>query len=212
MLIYLAMIESDEDKSKFEIIYDTYKKLMLYEANKILMDTHDTEDVVHYTETEYISYKDMYTPYSEELGEPIGQVIQTVYVKETFDDNGMILESRLMNKQEADEYKAEVAERLRSGEQVRVAPNGMQSFPASDSTSQGELTITLTVYKFGATGYKGLAKAQWTSGVWILPDGEERPSVGKDYLAITWGGNGEIKQKSKSISGIMLACKCQSNR
>ena len=38
MLIYLAMIESDEDKSKFEIIYDTYKKLMLYEANKILMD------------------------------------------------------------------------------------------------------------------------------------------------------------------------------
>ena len=47
MLIYLAMIESDEDKSKFEIIYDTYKKLMLYEANKILMDTHDTEDVVH---------------------------------------------------------------------------------------------------------------------------------------------------------------------
>ena len=169
----------------------------------VLAEEMPTTDISeeYYTETEYISYKDMYTPYSEELGEPIGQVIQTVYVKETFDDNGMILESRLMNKQEADEYKAEVAERLRSGEQVRVAPNGMQSFPASDSTSQGELTITLTVYKFGATGYKGLAKAQWTSGVWILPDGEERPSVGKDYLAITWGGNGEIKQKSKSISG-----------
>lgn len=47
MLIYLAMIESDADKSKFEIIYDTYRKLMLYQANKILMDTQDTEDVVH---------------------------------------------------------------------------------------------------------------------------------------------------------------------
>lgn len=47
MLIYLAMIESDEDKSKFEIIYNAYKKLMLYQANKILGDINDTEDVVH---------------------------------------------------------------------------------------------------------------------------------------------------------------------
>ena len=47
MLIYLAMIESDEDKSKFEIIYNSYKKLMLYQANTILGDTNDTEDVVH---------------------------------------------------------------------------------------------------------------------------------------------------------------------
>lgn len=156
----------------------------------------------YYSETEYIAAEDMRTPYSsEELGEPIGQVIQTVYVRETFDDNGMILESRLMNKQEADDYKAEVAQRLRSGEQVRVAPNGMRSFPADDSTSEGELTITLTVSKSGSTGYKGKAEVQWTNGIWILPDGEERPSVGKDYLAITWGGKGELKQKSKSISG-----------
>lgn len=47
MLIYLAMIESDADKSKFEIIYTSYKNLMLYHANQILGDTNDTEDVVH---------------------------------------------------------------------------------------------------------------------------------------------------------------------
>lgn len=47
MLIYLAMIESDADKSKFEIIYNSYKKLMLHQANKVLGDTNDTEDVVH---------------------------------------------------------------------------------------------------------------------------------------------------------------------
>lgn len=47
MLIYLAMIDSDGDKSKFEIIYNSYKKLMLYQANKILGDQNDTEDVVH---------------------------------------------------------------------------------------------------------------------------------------------------------------------
>lgn len=47
MLIYLSLIESDLDKCKFEIIYDAYKKLMLYHANKILGDQNDTEDVVH---------------------------------------------------------------------------------------------------------------------------------------------------------------------
>lgn len=47
MLIYLSMIESDENKSKFELIYYTYKKLMLYRANRILGDMKDTEDVVH---------------------------------------------------------------------------------------------------------------------------------------------------------------------
>lgn len=47
MLIYLAMIDSDLDKSKFEIIYNSYKNLMLYQANKILGDMNDTEDVVH---------------------------------------------------------------------------------------------------------------------------------------------------------------------
>lgn len=47
MLIYLSMIVSDAGKSKFEIIYNSYKNLMLYQANKILGDTNDTEDVVH---------------------------------------------------------------------------------------------------------------------------------------------------------------------
>lgn len=47
MLIYLSMIESDADKSKFEIIYNSYKNLMLFQANKILGDTNDSEDVVH---------------------------------------------------------------------------------------------------------------------------------------------------------------------
>lgn len=47
MLIYLSMIESDSDKSKFEVIYTSYKNLMLYQANQILGNPRDTEDVVH---------------------------------------------------------------------------------------------------------------------------------------------------------------------
>lgn len=49
MLAYLQMVETDEDKSKVEIIYTSYKKLLLYKANEILGDTRDTEDVVHET-------------------------------------------------------------------------------------------------------------------------------------------------------------------
>ena len=47
MLIYLAMIDSPEGKSKFEIIYNTYKQLMYYTASSILGDTKDSEDIVH---------------------------------------------------------------------------------------------------------------------------------------------------------------------
>lgn len=47
MLIYLSVIESEEDKTKFEIIYNEYKNRMYYEANKIVNNSMDAEDIVH---------------------------------------------------------------------------------------------------------------------------------------------------------------------
>lgn len=47
MFLYLAMIDSDADKSKFEILYSEYKNLMYYTANHILRNSNDAEDVVH---------------------------------------------------------------------------------------------------------------------------------------------------------------------
>ncbi len=47
LLFYVSLIESDESKTKFEIIYGEYKNLMFYVANQILGDTKDSEDVVH---------------------------------------------------------------------------------------------------------------------------------------------------------------------
>ena len=47
MLIYLAIIDSPEDQSKFEIVYNTYKSLMFYVADKILHNEQDAEDAVH---------------------------------------------------------------------------------------------------------------------------------------------------------------------
>ena len=47
MLIYLSMIESEDDKSKFEKIYERYRGLMFYTAMQILNHKQDAEDAVH---------------------------------------------------------------------------------------------------------------------------------------------------------------------
>lgn len=48
MLIYLQMIDSDEDQSKFEAIYQEYKGLMYHVAYARLRHEQDAEDVVHH--------------------------------------------------------------------------------------------------------------------------------------------------------------------
>ena len=47
MLIYLSLLDSEEEISKFELIYNTYKKQMYNTANNILKDSHLAEDAVH---------------------------------------------------------------------------------------------------------------------------------------------------------------------
>jgi len=41
------MIDSPDEKQKFEIIYQTYRHLMFYIADRILENAQDAEDVVH---------------------------------------------------------------------------------------------------------------------------------------------------------------------
>lgn len=48
MLIYLQMIESADDKAKFEILYETYSDYMYRVAYAILRNVQDAEDAVHY--------------------------------------------------------------------------------------------------------------------------------------------------------------------
>lgn len=47
MLIYLSMIESQDDRHKFERIYERYRNLMYHVAYKILRNPQDAEDAVH---------------------------------------------------------------------------------------------------------------------------------------------------------------------
>lgn len=47
MILYLQMIDTPEEKNKFEQIYLTYQSLMFWVANEILHNTYDAEDAVH---------------------------------------------------------------------------------------------------------------------------------------------------------------------
>lgn len=47
MLIYLQMIESEADKSKFERLYLRYRGLMFSVAMRLLSNEQDAEDAVH---------------------------------------------------------------------------------------------------------------------------------------------------------------------
>ena len=47
MIIYLQMIDTPEDRSKFEQIYLEYRGLMFHVANEILHNEQDAEDAVH---------------------------------------------------------------------------------------------------------------------------------------------------------------------
>lgn len=47
MIMYLSMIDSPEDRSKFERLYTEYRDVMYYVAVKILQNEQDAEDAVH---------------------------------------------------------------------------------------------------------------------------------------------------------------------
>lgn len=46
MIAYLQMLETSEEKARFEELVHTYKNLMFYAANQILNNEHDAEDSV----------------------------------------------------------------------------------------------------------------------------------------------------------------------
>ena len=48
MLVYLQMLETPEEKSKFEDIYIQNRDMLFRVANKILNNPQDAEDAVHY--------------------------------------------------------------------------------------------------------------------------------------------------------------------
>ena len=49
LFLYLAIIDDEDDRDKFEIIYYSYRKRMVCEAYSVLHNSFDAEDAVHET-------------------------------------------------------------------------------------------------------------------------------------------------------------------
>ena len=49
LLVYLSLIETQEEKDRFEYIYLNFRKQMLHIANNMVNNPYDAEDIVHNT-------------------------------------------------------------------------------------------------------------------------------------------------------------------
>lgn len=49
LMFYMSLIDNDDDRSKFEILYNNYRKRMVYVAFEVLRNKEDAEDAVHDT-------------------------------------------------------------------------------------------------------------------------------------------------------------------
>jgi len=49
LAFYMSFIDDENDKSRFEVIYDTYRKRMVLTAYSVIHDRNEAEDVVHDT-------------------------------------------------------------------------------------------------------------------------------------------------------------------
>lgn len=58
LIFFLSMLETDEDKNKFTLLYEKYRKLMFYIANQILKDDYLSEDAVEQTFVKIIEHLD----------------------------------------------------------------------------------------------------------------------------------------------------------
>ncbi len=66
-MIYLMMIDTEEDKRKFVILYESYRRLMRKVVQDVLHDEHQTEDVLHESFIKIAkNIKNIGDPYSKE--------------------------------------------------------------------------------------------------------------------------------------------------
>lgn len=120
---------------------------------------------------------------------------QTVFVINTLSEDGEVKESRLMTNQEVAEYNARTTS-LSTRANTWVGEDG-------EEHQGGKLSIYLVVYKDSSRNYYAYGTADWENG--IYSSGENAPASGYDFIAISWGGDGELKNSSssdRSISGI----------
>lgn len=111
-------------------------------------------------------------------------VQKEVYLSETYDKDGTVLDSHFMTQKEVENFQKNPQSRTILGDQTEVA---------------GKLTFTATLYDDASNNYYAYATADWENGSWIITDGYDFPAAGKDHIVIAWGGN--FKRANYQSSG-----------
>jgi hypothetical protein len=144
--------------------------------------------------------------YFEEIQKTTGyDIVSTatkeVYVIETLDEQGVISESRFMTNDEVDEFSSKVSTGVITADPVSTMSNIYVGEDGGEHQG-GKLTISLVVYRDASRNYYAYGTADWYNGIYWALSGKNIPSIGYDFIGITWGGNGELKNVAKSFSGI----------
>lgn len=82
MFIYLQMIETEEDRSKFETLYLEYKGLMYNTAYEMLQHEQDAEDAVHHT---FLKIAENITKVGEAVGPETKSYVMTILENRAID-------------------------------------------------------------------------------------------------------------------------------
>lgn len=156
--------------------------------------TYSQETEPYYSEVVYYTGEELRTiaPLTTELPADalVAAIEKKVFVSETTDKEGNVIDSHLMTASEVEQYR----------EKLENPSLYDSTIMGDENTSEGELTINLQLYRDENTEYRAYGNAEWTYGIYSGP-GETTPDVGKDYVALTWGGDSNLVLDSKSING-----------
>lgn len=136
----------------------------------------------------------------------VSATVQNVWVDETIDSEGRVVDSKLMTKAEIDAYN-QISTQKQST--TTVSNNSVNTYSSSadelgrDETSKYRLTIQLiALYDDTNNVYYAVGYATWKSELVWFWQGEEAAEEGyPDLMSITWGGSKTIEATSYSISG-----------
>lgn len=145
--------------------------------------------------------------------------VKSVWVAETKDENGKILENRLLNKAEIEKYNKSISNDgvnlLSSGTVIdpepddtittspTIVPPDPNVFLGSDSTEMYLLDIDMNVYHNTETNeYKITGNAYWEAKlVWASDSYKAAEEYILDYMGITWGGEG-LRGNTPIMNGV----------
>lgn len=135
----------------------------------------------------------------------VGAIVKDVWVSEKTDENGVVIDSDLMTKNELDELRAVQASAQTLAQSTTLSTGETVVDRNEDSkASKYRLTIKLSLYHIMPDDkYYVVAKSSWKQEfVWFWMGEEAAEEGSEDIMGVTWGGSGNIKAVGNySISG-----------